>query len=156
MTTSKHKGGDEYLIILQKEIAELKAEVDRLKRFTMDRSEEEIRALKVAIDRAEFSEHENIRLSSLMEGRSRIMHPLYGACDCLENGTCSVCQMTKRVADTSEKYAQENTALRKVLLRSEVLMMKAAFNRKMREPEAIRKVSDAAETLSVEIKKLIE
>lgn len=93
--------------------------------------------LRLTIDRSEQAERDVKRLSKIGERRGNILHPVFGACDDTDMRVCSVCKATKDIADSTEKYAQELLDLRKILRRSEIVMRRAIWNKKMQDPKEI-------------------
>jgi hypothetical protein len=109
--------------------------------------------LVMALDRAGRSEKELEKLITALSHHGQMMHPIYGPCDTLNNNMCSACLATKQVADTAEQYMQELSLLRKMMRRSEVIMRKVSWNRKMQNPEEIKKTEEDAGTLAEEMHK---
>lgn len=139
-----------------KDHVKLKEEAMKLASSYEDRRQEALTDLSIAVKRAESAEKEIIRLVNVMDNQGKLMHPLYGQCDTAKNSGCSVCFEIKKVADNVEQYMIELSKLRAIIRRSEGVMRKVIWNKKMQDEEGVKKNAEEAAKLVTEMHDAID
>ena len=109
-------------------------------------------SLRIAIDRAEVAERENRSHHRIIYKRGVALHEFAGPCNDTDMTVCTACLENKRIADDSERYMQELLDMRKLMRRSEEVMLRATWNRKMQDPVEIKQTEEEAQKLSIEMK----